>query len=103
VHRGDLLTGLPALAAQAPAGATLVVYHSAVLAYVTPEGRRRFASIVRDLGAVWLSSEGAGVVPGVPIPRHEGAPFVLARDGRTPLALVDGHGDWLQWLPESAT
>src|SRR5487761_1648525 len=31
VHRGDLLTDLPALAAQAPADATLVVYHSAVL------------------------------------------------------------------------
>ena len=44
VHRGDLLTDLPALAAQAPADATLVVYHSAVLAYVTPEGRQRFAA-----------------------------------------------------------
>jgi hypothetical protein len=99
VHRGDLLTGLPALAAQAPAGATLVVYHSAVLAYVPPPGRRRFARIVGDLGAVWLSSEGPGVVPGVPVPPHAGTPFVLARDGRTPLALADGHGDWLQWLP----
>jgi hypothetical protein len=39
VHRGDLLTDLPALAAQAPADATLVVYHSAVLAYVTPGDR----------------------------------------------------------------
>jgi hypothetical protein len=29
VHRGDLLADLPALAAQAPADATLVVYHSA--------------------------------------------------------------------------
>ena len=32
-------TDLPALAAQAPAEATLVVYHSAVLAYVTPVPR----------------------------------------------------------------
>jgi hypothetical protein len=32
VYRGDLLTDLPALVAQAPAGATVVVYHSAVLA-----------------------------------------------------------------------
>lgn len=98
VHRGDLLTDLPALAAQAPADATLVVYHSAVLAYVAPAGRQRFADLVRGLGAVWLSSEGPGIVPGVPVPARQGAPFVLARDGRTPLAITDGHGQWLQWL-----
>ncbi|MGI8448455.1 MAG: DUF2332 family protein [Streptosporangiaceae bacterium] len=98
VHRGDLLTDLPALAAQAPAGATLVVCHSAVLAYVTPGDRERFAATVRALPAIWLSSEGPGIVPGVPVPPYEGAPFVLARDGRTPLALADGHGTWLQWL-----
>jgi len=99
VHRGDLLTDLPALAAQAPAEATLVVYHSAVLAYVTPVDRRRFADIVRGLGAVWLSNEGPGVVPDMPVPTYQGAPFVLARDGQTPMALADGHGTWLQWLP----
>ncbi|MGH3121572.1 MAG: DUF2332 family protein, partial [Streptosporangiaceae bacterium] len=98
VHRGDLLTDLPALAAQAPAGATLVVYHSAVLAYVTPGDRQQFAAVVRGLRAVWLSSEGPGVMPGLPIPPYQGAPFVLARDGRTPLALADGHGTWLEWL-----
>ena len=99
VHRGDLLTDLPELAAQAPAGATLVVYHSAVLAYVTPAGRQRFAGIVRGLPAVWLSNEGPGVVPGLPAPDGQGAPFILGRDGRTPLAIADSHGTWLQWLP----
>jgi hypothetical protein len=99
VHRGDLLTDLPALAAQAPAGATLVVYHSAVLAYVAPEDRERFAGTVRDLTAVWLSNEAPGVVPGMPAPAsYQLATFVLARDGRTPLAYTDGHGAWLHWL-----
>ena len=102
VHRGDLLTDLPALAAQAPADATLVVYHSAVLAYVTTEDRRRFAATVRGLQAVWLSNEGPGVVPDLPAPPHRGAAFVLGRDGSTPLALADGHGAWLQWLPVTA-
>jgi hypothetical protein len=97
VHRGDLLTDLTALAAQAPADATLVVYHSAVLAYVTPGEREQFAATVRALPAVWVSSEGPGVVPGVPIPPYQGAPFVLARDS-TPLALADGHGTWLRWF-----
>ena len=100
VHRGDLLTGLPALAAQAPADATLVVFHSAVLAYLAPAGRRRFAGIVRGLKAVWLSNEGPGVVPGLPAPPSQGAPFVLGRDGREALALTDGHGAWLRWLGE---
>ena len=99
IHRGDLRTDLPALAAQAPPGATLVIYHSAVLAYLTPAGRRRFADAVRALPAVWLSNEGPGVVPEQPIPPYQGTPFVLARDGRTPLALTDSHGTWLNWLP----
>ena len=98
VHRGDLLTDLPALAARAPAEATLVVYHSAVLAYVALADRLRFADTVRGLPAVWLSNEGPGVLPGVPVPAHQGWPFVLARDGQTPLAITDSHGTWLQWL-----
>ena len=98
VVRGDLTTDLPALAARAPAGATLVVYHSAVLAYVAAEDRVRFADTVRELGAVWLSNEGPGVVPGVSVPAREDAPFVLIRDGRTPLAFTDPHGTWVEWL-----
>jgi hypothetical protein len=98
VHRGDLLTDLPALAAQAPAEATLVIFHSAVLAYVAAAGRRQFADIVRDLPAVWLSNEAPNALSWVPVPPHEGTPFVLVRDGRTPLAFTDGHGLWLDWL-----
>ena len=99
IHRGDLLTDLPALAAQAPADATLVVFHSAVLAYVSPQDRQRFAAIVRGLLAVWLSNEAPSLLPDVPVPDYQGWPFLLARDGRVPLAFADGHGAWLQWLP----
>ncbi|HEY2575962.1 MAG TPA: DUF2332 domain-containing protein [Streptosporangiaceae bacterium] len=99
IHRGDLRTDLPALAARAPAGATLVVFHSAVLAYLAPAGRQQFAATVRRLPAVWLSNEAPGVVPGLPAPPYQGIPFLLARDGRTPLAFTDSHGTWLHWLP----
>jgi hypothetical protein len=51
---------------------------------------------------VWLSNEGPGVVPDLPAPPHRGTGFVLGRDGRTPLALADGHGAWLHWLPGTA-
>jgi hypothetical protein len=69
-----------------------------VLSYLTPADRQRFAATVSALPAVWLSNEGPGVVPGIPIPPHRDVPFVLARDGRTPIALTDPHGAWLQWL-----
>jgi hypothetical protein len=98
VYRGDLIDDLPALAAQAPAGATLVVYHSAVLAYVAPERRRVFADLVRGLGAAWLSNEGPRVLADVPVAAFTGDPFLLVRDGRTPLATADGHGAWLHWF-----
>ncbi|HJY61969.1 MAG TPA: DUF2332 family protein, partial [Streptosporangiaceae bacterium] len=98
VHRGDLVTDLPALAAQAPAEATLVIYHSAVLAYVAVEDRERFARTVRDLADAWLSNEAPGVVPGLPFTAFREGTFVLGRGGRTALAFTDGHGDWLHWL-----
>jgi hypothetical protein len=102
VHRGDLLTDLPALAAQAPAEATLVIFHSAVLAYVAAADRARFAQAVGGLGAVWLSNEAPGVVPGLPLTRFREGTFVLGYGGRTPLAFADGHGTWLHWLDGAA-
>jgi hypothetical protein len=99
IHRGDLLTDLPALVAQAPAGATVVVYHSAVLAYVAPEDRERFAETVSGLPVTWFSNEAPGVVPGVPLDGRDDGTFVLARDGSQALARTDGHGDWVEWLP----
>ena len=98
VHRGDLLTDLPALAVQAPAGATLVVYHTSVLTYVAPAERWRFFTAVGDVGAVWLSNEAPGAVPGIPSTAREESAALLVRDGRTPLAHTDPHGTWLRWL-----
>ena len=90
VYRGDLLTDLPALAAQAPADATLVIFHSSVLAYVASQDRDRFARTVRGLAAVWLSNEAPGVVPGLPLAEFREGTFVLGHGGRTPLAFADG-------------
>jgi len=60
IHRGDLLTDLPALVAQAPAGATVVVYHSAVLAYVAPGDRERFRFDSARAGRGLVLQRGAG-------------------------------------------
>ena len=101
--RGDLLEELPALVAQAPVQATLVVFHSAVIAYLEAADRERFATMMAGLVAEgechWVSNEGPRVLPGhvppgvdVPIGR-----FVLAVDGH-PVALTHGHGAELDWL-----
>jgi hypothetical protein len=99
VHRGDLVADLPALAAQAPPDATLVIWHSSVLYQVTAAEREHFADAVRSLGAVLLSCEAPGVVAGTADMAARASPFtnVLARDGRA-LAVADGHGAWLHWL-----
>ena len=98
VHRGDLLTGLPALAAQAPPDATLVIYHCSVLYQVPRIEREQFAATVRRLGARWLSSESPGIVPGTAARALDDQMCVLARDGNA-IATADSHGTWLKWLP----
>jgi hypothetical protein len=101
IARGDLVDDLPALAAQVPSHATLVVFHSAVLVYVSASRRRDFAAVVADLDAIWLSNEAPGMLPDLinePTPPPDNDAFVLARDGRTALALTDGHGTWIEWI-----
>ena len=104
VLQGDLLTDVPALARQAPPDATLVIFHSAVLAYVGPAGRRQFADAIRGLGAVWISNEAPGVTPGDTSHSQEARSaygnhcFALMLDGLGTVALTDGHGTWLHWL-----
>ena len=97
VHRGDLLTDLPALARQAPSGATLVIYHSAVLGYLSAAERGRFAETVRGLDAVWLAND-VPQLPDAAMPAADEAPFQIVRDGHILLAAADGHGSWLHWL-----
>ena len=97
VHRGDLLTDLPALASQAPSGATLVIYHSAVLGYLSAAERRRFAALVRGMDAVWLANDVPQVL-NVAAPVTGDSSFQIVRDGHTLLALTDPHGTWLRWL-----
>lgn len=98
IVRGDLLDDLGDVASHAPRGATLVVYHSAVLAYVDDQKRRAFAEAVSALGAVWLSNEGDRVLHCLGIDGPDATSFALVRDGREILARADPHATWIEWL-----
>jgi hypothetical protein len=100
IERGDLVTDLAGMAAAAPADATLVVFHSAVLAYVDGDDRAAFRTEVERIAATrttyWVSNEAPGVVAATDVP-GAGAGFVLALDGR-PVAITGPHGQRLDWL-----
>jgi hypothetical protein len=102
VKAGDILEMTAPLAAGAPSGATLVVFHSAVLPYLLPNDRRRFVELVSELPSVWISFEGRGALPSVDakLPRDcrvDDGSFVLALNGE-PVATANPHGRWLRWL-----
>jgi hypothetical protein len=101
ILRGDLRHDLPALAAEAPPHATLVVFHSAVLAYLPdlPE-REAVAASLRGMRGHWISNEAPQVLPALaaraPEPPVPGR-FLLALDGE-PVAWTDPHGAAMEWI-----
>ncbi|MFB6439969.1 DUF2332 family protein [Streptomyces sp. NPDC056411] len=110
IVRGDPLAELPALAAGAPPGATLVIFHSAALDRLPPARRTEFGRLVRSLldgrdgGGHWISHEHRSVLPWAAAPQPPAHPedglLTLALDGR-PVALADPHGRRLHRLPEA--
>lgn len=99
---GDLNDELVALASNAPDDATLVVFHSAVLTYVSAEARGRFVEQVTALPGHWLANEGPGVLPAVtaqvPAGRADSQDrFLTAFDGR-PVAWSGPHGQSVELL-----
>lgn len=107
---GDLLTGLPGCVDEAARHGTVVVFHSAVVAYLDPADRTRFhelmTGLVADGRCHWVCNEGENVVPevtatgpDVPEERHT---FVLGVDGRA-VAWTHGHGRSMTWFGEAPT
>jgi hypothetical protein len=90
---GDLVEQLAGVAAEAPRDATLVVFHTAVLAYLPAERREQLERQVAALDATWIACEGPGVIPALGGAERG---FVLGRDGRR-VATCDPHGRWVRW------
>ncbi len=97
--RGDLVDDLPALAAQAPTGATLVVFHTSVLYQVPAPRREAFTKLVRELPGHWIANEAPDALPydTLPKPPDNALHNVLALDG-TPLAWTRSHGQAIIWF-----
>ncbi|WP_372734848.1 DUF2332 domain-containing protein [Nocardioides sp.] len=102
--RGDMLHDLPDLIAEAGEHGPVIVFHSAVAAYLSDEDRGRFDTLMQELVAQgachWISNEAPGVVPSlsatIPANREKTA-FVLGIDGSA-VAFTHGHGRSLDWI-----
>lgn len=103
VTKGDLRRDLAALAAEAPRDATLVIFHTAVLAYVRDLSERiEFARAAQSLADIWLSNEAPEVFPEIAARVDASAPrgrFLLAVNGR-PVAWTDPHGASMSWIAD---
>lgn len=95
LHTGDLNERLAEVLDQVPTSMTPVVFHTAVLAYLSRADRLRFRRQVEAAGARWVSNEGLQVVEGIaellPDETESESGFVLSLDGE-PLARTAPHG-----------
>jgi hypothetical protein len=99
--RGDLNETVADLVAKAPAEAAVVVFHTAVLAYLDEEGRARFADQMASLPVHWVSNETPQTFPSIAAlaapPTAPQALTLLALDG-VPMAYATPHGQYLSGL-----
>jgi hypothetical protein len=99
--KGDLRTDLAALAREAPKDVTLVIFHTAVLPYVSSAAEREeFAQSVGLLCDYWIANEAPLVFPDIARgagPEGQRGSFLLSRNG-VPMAWTDPHGVWLDWI-----
>jgi hypothetical protein len=104
VVQGDLRTDLRALVAQMPTDATRVIFHTAVMGYLSSRNERSaFARTITDLDVAWISNEPPELLPEVPqSPSKPLTPglFLLSKN-RRPMAWTDPHGTSLDWIAES--
>jgi hypothetical protein len=99
---GDLTDTVEQMIGQAPAGATLVIFHSSALAYLDPDARATFVATMHRVEVQWVANEIPGVIapadPSLPPPPDPTRTLsVLAHNGQ-PLAYADPHGQALNWF-----
>src|SRR5712671_758521 len=99
--KGDLRTDLAALVQEAPKNATLVIFHTVVLAYISAATEREeFAQSVGLLSDFWIANEPPRVFPNIAGRAGREGPkdsFLLSVNG-VPVAWTDPHGASVDWI-----
>jgi hypothetical protein len=104
VVRGDFCLEVDRVSAEAPSGATLVIFNSAAMVYLDAEARQQFSKTVREQDAIWVSLEAPGVLPEDKTLQWEDRPsgcFILAVN-EDPVAYCGPHGQYIQWVRPGA-
>jgi hypothetical protein len=104
IEKADLLgNGLASLCREAPKDATLVVFHTAVLAYVEELSERQaFGERVMFLCDYWISNESPRLLPTITSRIGKAGTrgrYLLSVNG-SPVAWTDPHGAALEWIDE---
>jgi len=112
VHPGDIIDDLPEVVAGIEANGPLIVFHSWVAAYLSPQQQGQLVETVRALSRSrplhYLYAESPVETPGLPTPPAPGsgptanlatALVHLPADGTPPVRLANmhPHGNWLHW------
>jgi hypothetical protein len=112
VHQGDIIDDLPDVAESIGGDGPLVVFHSWVAAYLTPERQGELVAAVRALSGTrpvhHLYAESPVETPGLPTPASPSPSPVsnlttalvhLPPGAAAPVRLADmhHHGNWLRW------
>lgn len=106
IVKGDLRgSEFARLCSEAPKDATLVVFHTAVLDYISePADREAFAGQAMRHAPYWVSNEFPRAFPSIATRAGTSWPpgrFLLSVN-RTPVAWTDPHGASLAWIADEA-
>src|SRR6185503_8136852 len=110
VVAGDARDALPRAVAESPSGSTTCVLTSWSFSYFSVEARDAFIRLLGDLARerslAWLYADGPGVYLGFDGFMDECVMGVVWFDRGVPrpelLAIVQPHGDWLDWRADAA-
>jgi hypothetical protein len=100
--RADIVTELPRVLAAAREDALTLVWHTAVLGYLSRDERARVYAVLEEAGQrvplAFVQTTNPSDEPGDPSPTHYGlAVRVWPGSGREEIALADFHGAWIDW------
>lgn len=106
---GDMVELVGSCIDSVPHDVIPVVFHSAVMSYLSVAARRSFAEQVsRHPRVLWISNEAPSVVEGlaalrsVPANLRSRSHFLLGVGGSRVVAATDPHGRWIHWIRQSA-